>query len=111
MPDEPLEVLVVHKMPGLPRGHQQFADNPITARADADCTEDECAFIRASIPSRQKHKARLSKDRRINTSRAMGAPKGNKFALGNKGGKGGPAKYHTNYAKLAALAAGQSHRG
>ena len=37
----------------LPRGHQQFADNPITARADADCTEDECAFIRASIPSRQ----------------------------------------------------------
>jgi len=34
----------------------------------------------------------------------MGAPKGNKFALGNKGGKGGPAKYHVNYAKLAALA-------
>jgi hypothetical protein len=33
----------------------------------------------------------------------MGAPKNNKFALGNKGGKGGPAKYHVNYAKLAHL--------
>ena len=39
----------------------------------------------------------------------MGAPKGNKFALGNKGGKGGPAKYHTNYAKLAALAVAAGH--
>ena len=39
----------------------------------------------------------------------MGAPKGNKFALGNKGGKGGPAKYHINYAKLAALAVAAGH--
>ena len=39
----------------------------------------------------------------------MGAPKGNKFALGNKGGKGGPAKYHVNYAKLAALAVAAGH--
>ena len=33
----------------------------------------------------------------------MGAPKGNKFALGNKGGKGPPPKYHSNYAKIAGL--------
>ena len=39
----------------------------------------------------------------------MGAPKNNKFALGNKGGKGGPAKYHVNYAKLAALAVAAGH--
>ena len=39
----------------------------------------------------------------------MGAPKGNKFALGNRGGKGGPRKYHINYAKLAALAVAAGH--
>jgi hypothetical protein len=39
----------------------------------------------------------------------MGAPKGNKFALGNRGGKGGPPKYHINYAKLVALAIAAGH--
>ena len=39
----------------------------------------------------------------------MGAPKGNKFALGNKGGKGPPPKYHSNYAKIAALAYKSGH--
>ena len=38
----------------------------------------------------------------------MGAPKGNKFAIGNKGG-GRPPKYHVNYAKLAALAYNAGH--
>ena len=39
----------------------------------------------------------------------MGAPKGNKFALGNKGGKGGPLKYDRRYAKIAALAYNAGH--
>jgi len=38
----------------------------------------------------------------------MGAPNGNKFAIGNKGG-GRPPKYHVNYAKLAALAYKSGH--
>ena len=39
----------------------------------------------------------------------MGAPKGNKFALGNRGGKGGPLKYDRRYAKIAALAYSAGH--
>src|SRR6516164_562664 len=39
----------------------------------------------------------------------MDAPKNNKFALGNKGGKGPPPKYHSNYAKIAALAYKSGH--
>ena len=39
----------------------------------------------------------------------MGAPKGNKFALGNRGGKGGPLKYDRRYAKIAALAYNAGH--
>ena len=39
----------------------------------------------------------------------MGAPKNNKFALGNKGGKGGPLKYDRRYAKIAALAYNAGH--
>src|SRR6516164_9273013 len=39
----------------------------------------------------------------------MSAPKGNKFALGNRGGKGPPPKYHSKYAKIAALAYKSGH--
>ena len=40
----------------LPQGMARLCADA-TARADADCAEDECPFIRASNPSRQKQKA------------------------------------------------------
>ena len=64
----------------------------------------------AILVGRQKQKARVYQLAESMLGRcAMGAPKGNKFALGNRGGKGGPLKYDRRYAKIAALAYSAGH--